>query len=53
MVVSRGFLKEKDFEFVKSEIRDIKKICKKKAHLKVILETCEIPSLDLVYQASY
>ncbi len=39
MVINIGKLKEKDYDYVYNEIKDIKKVCKNKI-LKVIIETC-------------
>ncbi len=51
MVISRGKYIDNDFEFVFNEIREHKKACGK-AHLKVILETGELPSLGAVRHAA-
>ena len=51
MVISRGKYLEGDYEFVFNEIADIKKACGA-AHLKVILETGELPSLSAVRHAA-
>lgn len=39
MVINIGALKEKKFEYIESEIKNIKSVCKNKI-LKVIIETC-------------
>lgn len=51
MVINRGRYLEHDFEFTQKEIREIKKACGQ-AHLKVILETGELPMLSMVRHAS-
>lgn len=51
MVISRGKYLENDFEFVSHEIREHKKACGN-AHLKVILETGELPSLGAIRHAA-
>ena len=53
MVIDRGaFLSGRIYD-VFEEIRVIKEICGKKAHLKVILETGELVTYDNVRKASY
>ncbi|MGB0402754.1 MAG: deoxyribose-phosphate aldolase [Salibacteraceae bacterium] len=52
MVISRGKFLEGNYEFVFNEIAAIKKLCGKKARLKVILETGEIGNLDSIRKAS-
>ena len=39
MVINVGFLKDKDYEYIKNEILEIKKVVNNKT-LKVIIETC-------------
>lgn len=51
MVISRGKFLQGEYNFVFDEIAAIKEACGK-AHLKVILETGELPSLDEVRLAS-
>ena len=51
MVISRGKFLEGEYNFVFDEIAAIKQACGK-AHLKVILETGEIDTLDNVRKAS-
>lgn len=51
MVISRGKYLEHDFQFVFHEISEIKKVCGS-AHLKVILEVGELPSLSAIRHAS-
>ena len=51
MVISRGKLLQGEFDFVFDEIAAIKDACGK-AHLKVILETGELSTLDNVRKAS-
>ncbi|OIP01471.1 MAG: deoxyribose-phosphate aldolase [Bacteroidetes bacterium CG2_30_33_31] len=51
MVISRGRYLANDFDFVFNEISEIKKVCGK-THLKVILETGEIPSLSAIKHVS-
>ncbi len=51
MVISRGRLIEGDADFVFDEVRLIKEACGE-AHLKVILETGELKSVDLIRKAS-
>ncbi|EGR33759.1 hypothetical protein IMG5_039540 [Ichthyophthirius multifiliis] len=53
MVVNRGFWNEGLCDKVLKEIRDQKKICGKQVNLKVILETCEIQSLESIYKLGY
>ncbi|MEI7595729.1 MAG: deoxyribose-phosphate aldolase [Bacteroidota bacterium] len=52
MVISRGKFLEKNYLFVFDEIAAIRKTCDNKAHLKVILETGELPSIEQIYWAS-
>ena len=51
MVISRGKFLAGEYEFVSDEIKTIKDICGK-IHLKVILETGELDSLDMIRHAS-
>jgi deoxyribose-phosphate aldolase len=51
MVISRGKFLQGDYNFVFDEIAAIKEACGK-AHLKVILETGELSTLDNVRRAS-
>lgn len=51
MVISRGKLIEGNSDFVFNEIAAIKEACGS-AHLKVILETGELKTVDLIRQAS-
>lgn len=51
MVISRGKLIEGDSSFVYEEVKTIKESCGN-AHLKVILETGELKSIDLIRKAS-
>ena len=51
MVISRGKFLQGDFNFVFDEIAAVKEACGK-AHLKVILETGELSTLDNVRKAS-
>lgn len=51
MVISRGKFLEGDFEYIDKEVREIKKACGD-AHLKVILETGELISVENIRKAS-
>jgi len=51
MVISRGKLIEGDEDFISDEVRLIKEACGE-VHLKVILETGELKSVDLIRKAS-
>jgi deoxyribose-phosphate aldolase len=51
MVISRGRLIEGDADFVFDEVRLIKEACGE-AHLKVILETGELKSVEMIRKAS-
>lgn len=51
MVISRGTFLEGNYDVVFNEVAAIKKLCKN-AHLKVILETGELATLENVYKAS-
>ena len=53
MVIDRGAFLSGHLGEVFDEIRAIKEICSDKAHLKVILETGELVTLDNVRKASY
>lgn len=52
MVISRGRFFEGDYNFVSDEIAEIKSLCPDHVHLKVILETGELNTLDNVRRAS-
>jgi deoxyribose-phosphate aldolase len=51
MVISRGKMLGGDIEFITQEVKDHKKACGS-AHLKVILETGELQTPELIRQAS-
>lgn len=51
MVISRGKLIEGNFDFVFKEISETRKLCGD-AHLKVILETGELKTVELIRKAS-
>jgi len=51
MVISRGKFLEGNYEFIAEEVKQHKEVCGD-VHLKVILETGELESLENVYQAS-
>ena len=51
MVISRGKFLAGEYNFVYDEIASVKEVCGK-AHLKVILETGELDTLDNVRKAS-
>lgn len=51
MVISRGRLIEGDEDYILDEVRLIKEACGE-AHLKVILETGELKTIDLIRKAS-
>lgn len=51
MVISRGKFLAGEYDFVSDEIRAVKEACGK-AHLKVILETGELSTLDNIRKAS-
>ena len=51
MVISRGKFLSRDYDYVSNEISQVKDACGK-AHLKVILETGELVTLDNVQLAS-
>ncbi|MFA5405207.1 MAG: deoxyribose-phosphate aldolase [Ignavibacteria bacterium] len=58
MVISRGEFLSGNYDYVFDEIKKVKKVCtntkkKKPAHLKVILETGELGSLENVWKASF
>ena len=53
MVIDRGAFLSGDLEKVYSEIQYIKSLCEGRAHLKVILETGELVTLDNVRKASF
>ncbi len=50
MVISRGKLLEGNYDFVENEVKEIKDACGK-AHLKVILETGELVSVENIRKA--
>ena len=52
MVISRGELLRGDYAYVYDEIAEIKSVCGENVHLKVILETGELSTLDRIRQAS-
>ena len=47
MVINIGCLKDKDYDYVENEIREIKNVCKDNI-LKVILETCLLSDEEIV-----
>jgi deoxyribose-phosphate aldolase len=51
MVISRGKMIENDYDSILNEVRSVKKACGN-AHLKVILETGELQSVELIRKAS-
>lgn len=53
MVIDRGAFLSGRYGEVFNEIQKIKELCGEKAHLKVILETGELVTLDNVRKASY
>jgi deoxyribose-phosphate aldolase len=53
MVIDRGAFLGGNYGLVFEEIAHIAQLCKEKAHLKVILETGELVTLDNVRRASY
>lgn len=53
MVIDRGAFLSGNLEKVHKEIAEIKAICNQRAHLKVILETGELVTLDNVRKASF
>lgn len=53
MVIDRGAFLAGQYDVVYDEIKQIAELCKDKAHLKVILETGELVTLDNVRKASY
>jgi len=53
MVIDRGAFLSGQYDLVYDEIQQIAALCKGKAHLKVILETGELVTLDNVRKASY
>ena len=46
MVISRGKFLENDFEYVFNEVKAFKEVCGPNVHLKVILETGELKSIE-------
>jgi deoxyribose-phosphate aldolase len=53
MVIDRGAFLAGDYQLVFDEIAAIRAACEKQAHLKVILETGELVTLDNVRRASW
>jgi deoxyribose-phosphate aldolase len=53
MVIDRGAFLEGKLGFVFDQIKAIKEVCGSEIHLKVILETGELVTLDNVRKASY
>lgn len=53
MVINRGAFLSGDYQKVFNEIVEVKKVCQDRAHLKVILETGELKSLEKVRLASW
>ena len=53
MVIDRGAFLSGKLGFVFDQIKTIKEVCGSQAHLKVILETGELVTLDNVRKASY
>ena len=53
MVIDRGAFLAGKYDVVYDEIKQIAELCEGKAHLKVILETGELVTLDHVRKASY
>ncbi|MDP2236662.1 MAG: deoxyribose-phosphate aldolase [Bacteroidales bacterium] len=51
MVISRGKMIENDYDTILNEVQSVKKACGN-AHLKVILETGELQSVELIRKAS-
>ncbi len=51
MVISRGKMIEIDYDTILNEVQSVKKACGN-AHLKVILETGELQSVELIRKAS-
>ncbi len=47
MVINVGFLKDKDYDYVKNEILELRKVTKDKV-LKVIIETCYLDEDEII-----
>jgi len=52
MVIARGAFLAGEFERVRDEIAEVKEVCRGRARLKVILETGELETYDMVRAAS-
>ena len=53
MVIDRGAFLAGDYQLVYDEIAAVRQVCENRAHLKVILETGELVTLDNVRRASW
>ncbi|MFZ0191956.1 MAG: deoxyribose-phosphate aldolase [Streptosporangiaceae bacterium] len=53
MVIDRGAFLAGDYQLVYDEIAAVREVCRNQAHLKVILETGELVTLDNVRRASW
>jgi len=53
MVIDRGAFLAGDYQLVYDEIAAVREVCHEQAHLKVILETGELVTLDNVRRASW
>jgi deoxyribose-phosphate aldolase len=53
MVIDRGAFLAGDYQLVYDEIAAVREVCHEQAHLKVILETGELATLDNVRRASW
>ena len=53
MVIDRGAFLAGDYQLVYDEIAAVREVCQNQAHLKVILETGELVTLDNVRRASW
>ncbi len=53
MVIDRGAFLAGDYQLVYDEIAAVREVCRDQAHLKVILETGELVTLDNVRRASW
>src|SRR5271169_4414754 len=53
MVIDRGAFLAGDYQLVYDEIAAVREVCENQAHLKVILETGELVTLDNVRRASW
>ena len=53
MVIDRGAFLAGDYQLVYDEIAAVREVCEDQAHLKVILETGELVTLDNVRRASW